>query len=168
MIENAAKLAKLESVQKLEKKKLDLRVVIERAMDEAKPMLREAEMVVENRVVQPITINANPVIEEVFTNLLTNAAKYAGEGKRVVIEAEEGANQVKIMVKDYGPGVPDEDKERIFRRFERKEKGGIKGIGLGLAIVKRIVELHNGKVWVEDNPEGGSIFWVQLPKGRGE
>jgi len=76
---------------------------------------------------------------------------------------------IKVMVKDRGEGVPDEYKEKIFRRFERRMKEGVKGTGLGLAIVRRVMEFHKGKVWVEDNPGGGSIFCVLLPKkGPGE
>ncbi|MCK4247747.1 MAG: HAMP domain-containing histidine kinase, partial [Methanomicrobia archaeon] len=59
--------------------------------------------------------------------------------------------------------VPDELKEAIFERFERGDVD-VKGSGLGLAIVKKIVDLHGGKAWVENNPEGGSIFFVEIPK----
>ena len=54
--------------------------------------------------------------------------------------------------------------KRIFTRFQRVNKKGVKGTGLGLAIVKRVVDLHGGKVWIEDNPEGGSVFYVEIPK----
>lgn len=60
-------------------------------------------------------------------------------------------------MESYGHGIEDEYKQKIFDRFERIEKGGVKDTGLGLAIVKRIVDLH---------PEGGSIFYVEVPKKR--
>ena len=104
------------------------------------------------------------MIREVFLNFLTNAVKYAKEGKKIIIEAEDDGKNYKIKVKDFGEGVPDKYKEKIFRRFERGEKEGVKGAGLGLSITKKLVELHNGKVWVEDNPEGGSVFVTVLPK----
>lgn len=166
MIESAAKLSKLESVQELEKETLDLKEVVEKAIEATLPLFEEAGMVVENRLTEPLHIKANPIVEEVFLNLLTNAAKYAATGGRVVIDGQIEDGSIKIMVKDFGPGISDEEKERIFQRFERVDKGGVEGTGLGLAIVKRIVELHNGKVWVDDNPEGGSIFWVELPRGE--
>jgi len=53
----------------------------------------------------------------------------------------------------------------IFERFHREEKKGVKGSGLGLAIAGKIVELHKGRIWVEDNPEGGAVFVVEIPKG---
>jgi len=70
----------------------------------------------------------------------------------------------KISVADRGDGVPDEDKTGIFTRFTRRDKEGVKGSGLGLSIVKRIVEAHQGRVWVEDRPGGGSIFVVKVPR----
>ncbi len=64
--------------------------------------------------------------------------------------------------------MDDEYKEMIFRRFDQTKKEGVKGSGIGLAIVKKIIDLHAGRVWVEDNPEGGSVFKVEISnKGRG-
>jgi hypothetical protein len=108
----------------------------------------------------------NPVIEEVFSNLLSNAVKYSPPGSRVVVDFQNEANRWKVMVADQGIGIPNEHKESIFDRFERGERGGIKGMGLGLAIAKRTVDLHNGKIWVEDNTPRGSVFIVELPKER--
>ena len=71
-----------------------------------------------------------------------------------------------MSIKDQGKGIVGDDKEKIFSRFERLDVNGIQGLGLGLAIVKRIVQLHSGQIWVEDNPTGGSIFYVSLPKSR--
>ncbi|MCK4247969.1 MAG: HAMP domain-containing histidine kinase, partial [Methanomicrobia archaeon] len=81
--------------------------------------------------------------------------------KKIEITIEDELGNWKVCVKDYGKGIPDKLKNVIFERFEKKGAG----TGLGLAIVKQIVILHRGKVWIEDNPEGGSIFCVSLPKG---
>lgn len=165
MIESASKLSKLESAKKLKKEELDLKEVIERVVEENRSLLEKARLHVENNVKESIKIKANPVIEDVFLNFLSNAAKYAAKGGKVVIDAVDEGKDVKVMVKDYGPGIPDEAKKNIFERFTRRDKGrGVKGTGLGLAIAKRIVDLHNGEIWVEDNPAGGSVFIVRLPK----
>ena len=66
---------------------------------------------------------------------------------------------------DSGPGVADAHKERIFEKFHQVKQGkkiSGQGVGLGLAICKSIVEAHQGKIWVQDNPAGGSIFFFQL------
>ncbi len=164
MIETASKLSRLESVDELVKENLDLKEVIDGVVEANRPLLESSGVAIDNRVTSAMPVKANPVIEEVFLNLLSNAAKYAADGKMVVIEALDGDKNYTILVKDYGPGVPDEDKERIFKRFTRGKKAGVKGTGLGLAIAKRIVELHNGRIWMEDNTRRGSIFCVKLPK----
>ena len=104
-------------------------------------------------------VKASPTLENVFYNLIDNAVKYSEKKIEITIEDELG--NWKVCVKDYGKGIPDKLKNVIFERFEKKGAG----TGLGLAIVKQIVILHRGKVWIEDNPEGGSIFCVSLPKG---
>ena len=106
----------------------------------------------------------NPMIGDVFVNLASNAMKYAAAGKRVEIGIEDAGTDWKVAVKDFGPGISDDDKEKIFTRFERLQKEGVQGTGLGLAIARRVVDLHQGRIWVEDNPEGGCIFFVSLPK----
>lgn len=96
--------------------------------------------------------------------MLSNALKYGKDGGRVVLDIEEERGSVRVRVIDFGPGVKDEYKEGIFERFERRERGGVRGTGLGLAIAKRTVELHRGRIWVEDTPEGGATFVVELSK----
>ncbi len=107
---------------------------------------------------------ANQIIEEVFSNLISNAIKYSPENSKVVVDVLDAGANWRVMVKDNGTGIATEDKPKIFRRFQRLKKEGVKGSGLGLAIAKRIVDLHGGEIWVEDNPEGGCIFNVTVPK----
>ena len=103
----------------------------------------------------------------VIANLLDNAAKY-GDGATRVQLRKDGDN-VLIAVEDNGPGVPDEDRESIFYRFNRGSLAGrrlgVDGVGLGLALVAEHVRLHGGSVWVEDraDDEKGSRFVIELP-----
>ena len=71
----------------------------------------------------------------------------------------------RIEVTDTGPGVPDDYKIRIFDRFQQvdKSKGHRRGTGLGLTFCRLTVEAHGGRIWIEDNPTGGSIFVFTLP-----
>jgi signal transduction histidine kinase len=102
-------------------------------------------------------------LEQVLVNLLSNSIKYA-PGCRVFIDITERNNQATIRVQDNGPGVPTEKQAKIFERYERvTEDRNAHGLGLGLFIAKQIVEAHQGKIWVENAPEGGAIFVVQLP-----
>jgi len=99
-------------------------------------------------------------------NLVDNAVKYAGEQSRVRLSGERAGDQVLISIADNGPGIPEADRERVFERFYRLDKGrsrALGGTGLGLSIVKHAVESNGGRVWVEAAAEGGARFVVALP-----
>jgi signal transduction histidine kinase len=159
MIQDASKLSRLSEAEQLECAPRDLNRLIREALHDI-----ESPLSVDYPPDGDYPVSANPILGDVFVNLLTNAVKYAPDGKRVEIGIrEEGADWV-ATVKDFGPGIRDEDKEKVFTRLERLHKEGVKGTGLGLAIAKRIVQLHRGRIWVEDNPAGGTVFCVSLPK----
>jgi signal transduction histidine kinase len=164
IVELTNRLSKLRSTDELEREELDLKGVIEKALEVTGYLFSEAGMEVENNINAPIPINANPVIEDIFSNILSNAAKYAKGGERVKVEAQNVNESLIVSITDFGPGIPDEVKEGIFERFKRRKREGVRGTGLGLAIVKKIAQIHGGSVHVEDNPEGGSVFMVTLPK----
>jgi signal transduction histidine kinase len=100
-------------------------------------------------------------IEQVVTNLLTNALKY-GAGLPVEI-AVEGSDPVRLSVSDRGIGIQPADQRRIFERFERAASGAFGGLGLGLWIVHEIVAAHGGSVSVASVPGKGATFTVELP-----
>jgi len=104
-------------------------------------------------------------METVLRNLVDNAAKYSPPDRPVEISVAAREGLVEICVRDYGPGVPDDQKTRIFHRFyrgqvERSQRIG--GAGLGLAICKGFVEAHGGRIWVED-AHPGARFCFHLP-----
>ncbi len=107
---------------------------------------------------------ANPLIAQVFANLLSNAIKYSPEKTSITIDVVDEDDSWKVMVLDRCGGIKDEDKDQIFTRFKRIKKEGVRGTGLGLTIAKRIVELHDGEIWVEGNRDGGCAFYVRLLK----
>jgi signal transduction histidine kinase len=116
-----------------------------------------------------VVVNADKRrIVRVIANLLDNAARYGSGASSVALRRVEGG--VQIIVEDCGPGVPAEDRQRIFERFSRgvsagRRGGGGDGVGLGLALVAEHVNLHGGRVWVEDRTDGqeGARFVVELP-----
>lgn len=165
LIESATELSKLDNVSQFNYEDIDLMDTIERACKSFEWTASEAGIEIENRINKKMPIKANNIIEEVFSNLISNAIKYASTGGKITIEGEDEAGQWLIRVVDFGDGVKDEYKTAIFDRLVRKDREGVKGTGLGLAIVKKIVEIHKGEVWVEDNPDGGAVFMVKIPKG---
>ena len=165
-IENAAKYSKLQQQERIECELLELNTILKKVTHELEYQLEEKQIQVAYfpKLEDEYPIIANLILEDVFLNLISNAVKYSPFGSQIELGIQERDDRWKVSVKDYGPGIDQEDKKKIFRRFERLDKEGVKGTGLGLAIARRIVELHGGKIWVEDNPEGGSIFFVSLPK----
>lgn len=103
-------------------------------------------------------------IEQVLINLLTNAIRYGG-GKQVSVKVTRlDSEHVQLSVIDQGIGIAEEDKERIFNRFERAvDANEVSGLGLGLSISKEIISAHQGHIWVESEPGVGSSFNVELP-----
>jgi K+-sensing histidine kinase KdpD len=108
-------------------------------------------------------INGDPVLlDEVVSNLLENAARYAPAGSTVTLMLTATAhNTVTLIVRDHGPGVAPGSADHIFQPFWRGADSN--SSGLGLAIVRAIVEAHGGKIGVVDTPGGGATFEVQLP-----
>lgn len=104
-------------------------------------------------------------LERVVGNLVANADSHGGGARRVGLRRVDGA--LRLEVDDEGPGVPEEERRRIFERFNRGSaagrRGGAEGVGLGLSLVVEHVQLHRGKVWVEERPGGGARFVVELP-----
>jgi signal transduction histidine kinase len=178
IVKNASKLARIESLEKVELTYCDLSDYIREAIEEMEPLAREKEIEIIQELDGVFPAKCNPIFKDVITNLLSNAIKYSPNRSKVTVAIKDFDGEWKIMVKDNGPGIPDEYKESIFYRFTRREKGGTKGIGLGLSIVRGIVSLHGGRVWVEDNilevdergygktKKQGSIFCVALPKAH--
>jgi two-component system phosphate regulon sensor histidine kinase PhoR len=108
-------------------------------------------------------------IQLAVINLIDNALKYASGSKVVQVRAKRMPSYISIRVTDNGPGVAEEDRERIFERFVRGTAArtrSVRGSGIGLALVKHIAESHGGRAWVEGAPGGGATFVILLPMTR--
>lgn len=107
-------------------------------------------------------------LEQLFQNLLLNALKFHGDAPpHVEVGAERGDGEWVVSVADRGIGVPAERREEIFGMFIRGGVGDERGAGIGLAVCGRVVANHGGRLWVEDNPGGGSVFRFTLPDRAG-
>ena len=111
----------------------------------------------------PLTLTDYVLMEQVFTNLISNSIKYAPPNTTIQISGTQEGDYIHILVTNEGPRVPEEQLERIFDKFNRiTQADKITGTGLGLSICKGIVETHNGKIWAK-NQEKGFTFHILLP-----
>ena len=117
-----------------------------------------------------VYVEADPNrVEQVLRNLLENARKYGGD--RVVIDAERRDDLWAVVVADNGPGVPEEDRERIFEGFEQLSQGDTRssnGLGLGLFITRRLIQAMGGTIWYEPGFPVGSRFCFTLPAAEAD
>ena len=115
-------------------------------------------------------VQANELLYDVFSNLVSNAIKHTGDHADIVVDLDVVRNQgicyCRVLVEDDGPGIPDDFKGKVFNRLLKGSKNA-KGMGLGLYLVKSLVESYGGRVWVEDRVLGnhmkGARFVVLLP-----
>jgi signal transduction histidine kinase len=112
------------------------------------------------------TLRADPErLTQVIRNLLANARRHAGPSGHVELSALAHGTRLTVRVDDDGPGIPLPEREQVFDRFHRSQSSrdrGSGGSGLGLAIARSIVELHGGRIWVEDSPLGGARVSFEL------
>jgi two-component system sensor histidine kinase KdpD len=101
------------------------------------------------------------LLEQVFVNLLENAAKYTPAGTAIEIGAAAEEGGITVSVADRGPGLPPGGEELVFRKFHRGGTGS--GVGLGLTICRGIITAHGGRIWAENRPGGGAVFRFTLP-----
>lgn len=105
-------------------------------------------------------------LSQVLVNLLTNARNYAPAETEIVLAVEKQGDRMVFSVSDSGPGIPVEERQRVFEPFYRiqgRADWGVPGTGLGLAISRSLVELHGGSIWIEDSPTGGARVVFSLP-----
>jgi signal transduction histidine kinase/DNA-binding response OmpR family regulator len=118
------------------------------------------------RAERGLTIRADGTrFKQMLMNLLGNAIKFTPKGGRIELTARQSGGDVRIDVRDSGPGIPPQEKQRIFEAFHRirNSEKTTEGTGLGLAITRRLVELHGGTLDVESEPGAGSCFFFTLP-----
>lgn len=148
----------------LQKEKFNLSLLVNEVIDRFCPENDERYCVIHKKVQEGVFIYGDRFrMEQVLTNLITNAIKY-GKGEPVSLLLEEKAHQAVVKVIDQGVGIAEENQDRIFQRFERAiSSNEISGLGLGLYIVSHILEMHRGSIKVESQLGEGATFIVTLP-----
>ena len=153
----------------MELKEMDSRLMLENILEVAEfDFAGQPVHLIVKRPLPSVRIMADEHrISQVVENILQNARRYVQEEDgRVEVEAVVKDNLLNVLIKDNGPGIPQEDLTHIFDQFYRREKSrsmDFGGIGLGLAICKHIVEEHGGEIWVESRLGEGAAFRFSLP-----
>jgi two-component system phosphate regulon sensor histidine kinase PhoR len=149
---------------------VDLRDVVERAIDLSARRVAAAEMTLASQLEEdlpPVRLDANAFTLAVL-NLIDNAVKYAAEGKKILLELARRDDRIVLSVRDWGPGIDPDEHAQIFERFYRARAirlKPIRGSGIGLALVQHIARAHGGDAEVESRPGEGSTFSIWLPIG---
>jgi len=160
-----ADLGKLE----MHTEEVDLRKMVESIVKELKPKAEEKDLKLifdKPDGLDEVEIDKIKIRQVVF-NVVDNAIKYTDKG-RVEVRIEEVDSTVRVVVKDTGEGMTDDEEKKIFESFTRGKAGidkWVQGTGLGLYLAKRYMEFHNGDIWAESEGKGkGSTFFIQFPK----
>jgi signal transduction histidine kinase len=147
----------------LRKESLDVARLVESAVSRLRGAVKPHPLLFETHgAIQPVL--ADPArVEQILTNLVTNAAKFSPEEAPIEVDVEPEPQEVVISVTDHGIGIPPAKIGRIFEPYYRAERTRREGLGLGLYITKGLVEAHGGRIWVESEPGKGSTFSFTLP-----
>ena len=148
----------------------DPTTVVSEAVDafQAEASARGVSLVAEI-VPPPVLAAYDPArILQVITNLLSNALKFTPAEGKVVVHVERIGEEISVAVSDTGPGIPADQLEAIFGRFQQVTKNDRRGVGLGLYISKSIVQGHEGRIWAASRTGGGSTVSFTLPVYAGE
>ncbi|MCA8958119.1 MAG: HAMP domain-containing histidine kinase, partial [Planctomycetes bacterium] len=107
-------------------------------------------------------------LQQAFTNVLANAWRFSPAGADIEVTLTGQGPRCTVLVRDRGPGVAEDLRERVFDRFMRDNRGTDPGdgssTGLGLSITREIVARHRGRIWCENHPDGGAVFAIDLPR----
>ena len=141
-------------------------MLLEEVVQRLQPLAEQKEVTLSVYVEPSSVTGVRQVLQEIFYNLCENAIKYNKPGGMVKVSVIQVGNQAVVKVADNGIGIPAEEQPRVFERFYRVDKSHSRitgGTGLGLSIVKHGVQLHQGDISLESQPDKGTTVTVRLP-----
>jgi signal transduction histidine kinase len=147
--------------------RVDLGAIVERAVETARPLIESRGQILAVKQAEPIVLDADPArLQQVFVNLLNNAAKYTDMGGRIDLTVRLEQGQAVVSVADTGIGIEPELLPQLFQPFTQAKRSLTRsdgGLGLGLSIVRHLVDMHSGAVEARSTVGQGSEFTVRLP-----
>jgi len=151
------------------RKSLEMGELVAEVLETERPLAKEKGLRLEYEVPQemPTVMADRSLMERVLQNLVGNAIKFTPAEGLVKVGAEVADGHVMVRVRDTGPGVPSEIQDQLFEKFVTGKQMG-RGSGLGLAFCRMAIEAHDGRIWVDSEPDKGATFSFILPLGDGE
>ncbi len=166
VVSNLLEMARIEAGElKVNKTWTVLSELFTNALQRCNIALRDHKIEIDLSEDLPLVKIDSILLEEVLVNLLENAAKYSPKQTKITLAAQLKNNELIISVQDQGCGIAPKEQEKIFNKFYRAqfdEKTSVSGLGMGLAIARGIIEIHQGKIWVESQLSKGSKFFFSL------
>ena len=165
LIEDLTELARIDGGQlNLNREAIDLSLFLQDFPKRFSTNLKMSRIHFDNSIKVPTVYADYNRLDRIVSNLLLNALKFSAPDTPITIRLLQQDNEVIVSVIDHGKGIPPSEKAFIFQRFFRsKNESRTTGTGLGLYITKQLVESHGGRIWVESEPDTGSIFSFTLP-----
>lgn len=144
---------------------IDVGTLVGSVVDDLRPLAKERSIeIAADDSTGGATVSGNEdALRILFNNLVDNAIRYTPAGGRVTANAVRNGDHVEVRVEDTGPGIAEEERERVFDRFYRASTAGDSGTGLGLAIAAQVADLHRGRIALGSGPAGGLSVCVRLP-----
>jgi signal transduction histidine kinase len=145
--------------------------LLDRVTDALRLVAMQAGQTIEIRGDMSLVVTGElRLLTQAMVNLLDNAIKYGARGQVVRLTAAQGGDTVTLSVEDSGPGVPEAERENVFRPYQRLESDELSertGSGLGLAVVRTITDALGGRVWLESAEGGGARVVIELRRATG-
>lgn len=167
LINDLLNLSRIEAGRALELilKPVDVADIARKIVEIQKNYTTKHQFVVDVKGPIPAIVADEDKVDQIITNLVSNAVKYSPDGGevRITIKEDPESGGVLVAVKDQGIGIPKDVLPRLFQRFTRVEGRKVAGTGLGLYLTRHLVEAHGGKIWVESEEGKGSTFYFTLP-----
>ncbi len=154
---------------RLSREEIDLGPLMDEITEGFKPLANAKTVDLRTEVDEGIIVSVDGgALGQVVLNLLDNAVKYGPVGQTVTLRVQLIEDKVRISVEDEGPGIPREERERVwapYRRLQRDVNAAVGGSGIGLAVVRELTAMHGGRAWIEDGT-GGTRFVIEIPGAR--
>jgi signal transduction histidine kinase len=150
---------------KLHREKIDINELLKKCVGEIQRTLKKHQLQLNLKPCPQVIADVNR-IEQVVLNLISNAVKYSPEAARIDISTKKSEGKVLVSIQDFGIGMPEVTRKKVFERFFRDNDNTIPtspGMGLGLFIAADIIKRHGGEIWVKSEQGKGSVFYFSLP-----